>query len=336
MAADARDARRAWLRIAVTLAIGVALLVTLIRLTGLDRLDDCLDKMKWRSPLVLLPYLCVTLVDATSWRWALSAAMRSRVPFVTLWFARVAGEAVNSVTPTATLGGEPVKAHLLRAFDVPISDGLASIVVAKTALTIAQSLFTALGFVGLLLVLGHVDLAVAGLVLLLAVLSGFTYLLLHVQQRNPATAVVRTLARFLPRARFVARIRAGAHALDERLVDFYRGERRAFATAATLNFFGWVFGVAEVQLILALLDRPIPWLDAFVIEAVAQPIRAVAIIIPGGIGVQEWGGAAFSEFMGIPWDVAVTLWLLKRARETFFDALGLLYLGWRTTIRRDA
>jgi putative membrane protein len=316
--------------------VGVALLVTLIWHTDLDQLGDRLDQLKWRSPLILLPYLCVTIVDAASWRWALSAGLRHRVPFLTFFFSRMAGEAVNSVTPTATLGGEPVKAHLLRAYGVPISDGLASIVVAKTALTIAQSLFTAVGFVGLLVFIGHPGLATVGLLLMLGVLAGFTYVLLYVQQRNPATAIVRTLTRFLPRARFVARLRAGAHALDERLVDFYRGERRAFVRATLFNLAGWIFGVVEVQLIVTLADHPISWLEAFVIEAVAQPIRAISIVIPGGLGAQEWGGAAFCEYLGMPENVAVALWLLKRARETFFDAVGLLYLAWRTSIKRDA
>jgi putative membrane protein len=334
--ADAGQRTASWIRTALSAAIGVALLVTLIWHTDLDQLGDRLDQLKWLSPLILLPYLCVTIVDAISWRWSLSADLRHRVPLLTFFFSRMAGEAVNSVTPTATLGGEPVKAHLLRAYGVPISDGLASIVVAKTALTIAQSLFTAVGFVGLLVLLGHTELATVALLLTLGVLAGFTYVLLYVQQRNPATAVVRTLARFLPRARFVARLRAGAHALDERLVDFYRGEQPAFARATVFNLAGWIFGVVEVQLIVTLADHPISWLEAFVIEAVAQPIRAVSIIIPGGLGAQEWGGTAFCQYLGMPENVAVALWLLKRARETFFDVVGLLYLGWRTFIKRDA
>jgi putative membrane protein len=330
------DAPRSRLRTILAFAVGVGLLLMLLWHTGLDELGAYFDQIEWQSPLILIPYLAVTVTDAIAWRWSLSAHVRGIVPFWTLFFSRMAGEAVNSVTPTATLGGEPVKAHLLRAHDVPLSDGLASIVVAKTALTIAQSMFTALGFVALLLLLDYA--AVAGLlfVLMVLVVSGFTYVLMHVQRRNPAGAVVRTLARFLPRARFVERLEAGAQALDERLADFYRGERGAFARAVSWNFLGWMIGVGEVQLIVSLVGHPISWTEAFVIEAVAQPIRAVAIVIPGGLGVQEWGGAAFCQWLGMPEPIAVTLWLLKRARETFFDLVGLLYLGWRTSIRRDA
>jgi glycosyltransferase 2 family protein len=330
------DAPRSRLRTLLGFAVGVGLLLMLLWHTGIDELGAYFDQIEWQSPLILIPYILVTLTDAIAWRWSLSANVRGLVPFWTLFLARMAGEAVNSVTPTATLGGEPVKAHLLRAHGVPLSDGLASIVVAKTALTIAQSIFTALGFVALVLVLDYAAVASLLFVLMVVVVWGFTYLLMHVQRRNPASAVVRTLARLLPRARIIERLETGAQALDERLADFYQGERGAFARAILWNFLGWMIGVGEVQLIVSLVGHPISWTEAFVIEAVAQPIRAVAIVIPGGLGVQEWGGAAFCQWLGMPEPIAVTLWLLKRARETFFDLVGLLYLGWRTSIKRDA
>jgi uncharacterized protein (TIRG00374 family) len=330
VAADAEPRKSAWLRNVLGFGAGAALLVLLLYHTGLDELGDHFDRLEWQSPLILIPYLCVAFVDAISWRWSLPAAVRRAPPFLTLFLSRMAGEAVNSVTPTATLGGEPVKAHLLRAYGVPSSDGLASIVVAKTSLTIAQSLFTALGFVVFLGFMGHAYLAGLALVALLGVLVVFTWALVRAQRRNPAMAVWRALDRVIPTVGFVRRLEAGARAVDERLEAFYQGEQGAFARATLWNFVGWMFGVAEVQLIVTLAGHPISWTEAFVIEAVAQPIRAVAIVIPGGLGAQEWGGAAFCQFLGMPEPVAVTLWLLKRARETFFDVVGLLYLGWRT------
>jgi uncharacterized protein (TIRG00374 family) len=324
-----------WARNLLAFAVGAGLLVLLLWHTGLDELGDHFDRLEWQSPLILIPYICVSIVDAVSWRWSLPAGVRSRPPFHALVLSRMAGEAVNSVTPTATLGGEPVKAHLLHAFGVPSTDGLASIVVAKTSLTIAQSLFTALGFAAFLVFLGHGYVAGLLLVGLLGVLVAFTYLLVRVQQRNPAMALWRVLDRVIPHVGFVRRLEAGARAIDERLQDFYRGERGAFARATAWNFVGWVFGVAEVQVIVTLAGHPISWTEAFIIEAVAQPIRAVAIVIPGGLGAQEWGGAAFCMYLGMPEPAAVTLWLLKRARETFFDVIGLGYLGWRS-LRRDA
>jgi putative membrane protein len=315
----------------LAVAVGVVLLVVLLEHAGLDELHDQFDQLRWLAPLVLLPYLGVASLDVISWRQTLPAAARATVPFHVLFLARMAGEAVNSVTPTATLGGEPVKAHLLRAYGVSVSDGLASIVVAKTALTIAQSLFTAIGIVGLLVVLGWMELAVLVFVVFAAILTGMTYLLLHVQQRNPVTTLWRTLARVIPRVGLVERFESAARSIDERLQDFYRGEPEAFAKSTIWNFAGWLFGVIEVQLMLTLMGHPISWLEAFVIEAVAQPIRAVAIVIPGGLGAQEWGGVTFChDVLGMPEPVATTLWLLKRGRELVFDAVGLVYLARRS------
>ena len=321
---------RSRLRNVLAVGVGIALLVWLMFHAGFDELHEQFDTIGFLAPLVLLPYIAVSIVDAISWRYTLPPEGRRRVPFLVLVLARMAGEAVNSVTPTATIGGEPLKAALLRTHGVTASDGLASIVVAKTALTIAQSLFTALGFAGLLVVLGRPGLGAFWLVVLLGVLAGFTYGLLHVQRRNPVTAVWRWASRIFPRVRFLHRLESSVHAIDERLLSFYQDEQRAFVRAIAWNFAGWVFGVVEVQLMCTLIGHPIPWLEAFVIEAVAQPIRAVAIVVPGGLGLQEWGGVEFCQFLGMPEPVAATLWLLKRGREIVFDIVGLLYLARRS------
>ena len=92
-------------------------------------------------------------------------------------------------------------------------------------------------------------------------------------------------------------------------------------------------GVTEVALIMYLIGAPIPWIDALIIEALSQPIRAAAVVIPGGLGTQEWGGVALCRLLGMAEDEAATLWLLKRGRELVLDGVGLLYLLRRSGLR---
>src|SRR5262249_24128260 len=155
----------------------------------------------------------------------------ARVPFSSLYLVRMAGEALNSITPTATVGGEPVKAHLLRAFGISGSDALASVVIAKTALTVSQSAFV---LVGLAALFGRLQRHVAGtvcVVLLVLVCAVFTLLLVRVQRRGPASTVWRWTRRLAPRSALVAGLEARAVAIDERLADFYRVERGSFLRA---------------------------------------------------------------------------------------------------------
>src|SRR5207245_4657888 len=75
------------------------------------------------------------------WKFAF---LRDGVAFRTLLGVRLAGEAFNLATPTAALGGEAVKAWLLRD-RVPLDASVPSVIVAKTTITIAQGLFLLLG-----------------------------------------------------------------------------------------------------------------------------------------------------------------------------------------------
>lgn len=311
-------------------AAGLAILGWLLHHAGLEPVWQRVRALGWAAPLVLVPYALVTLADALGWRYTLSAAARGRVPFPSLTLIRMAGEAVNSLTPAAAVGGEPIKAYLLRRWQLSGAEAFASVVISKTALVASQSLFTALGIAALLVRLGRPQVAMGWLVALIVICLAFTAGLVWVQQRSPATALWRTLRRFVPRAAFVARVESSAAAFDARLREFYRWEPRAFLLAATCHFVGWLIGVTEVVVIVVLTGGTISWLDAFIIETLSQPIRASALVIPGSIGTQELGGVWLCTFLGMPEAEALTLWLLKRAREVFFDAIGLSYLARRT------
>ena len=314
----------------LALAAGLSLLGWLLHHTGLEPVWERLRVLGWGAPLVFVPYLVIAMIDARGWRFALPPAARARIPLPGLMVTRMAGEAVNSLTPAAALG-EPVKAYLLRPWGVTGSEALASVVISKTALVASQSLFTALGIAALLLRLGRLRLALGWLIVLIVVCLVFTLGLVWVQRRSPATALWRALHRLVPRAAFVARLETGAAAFDVRLREFYRWEPHAFLLAASCHFVGWLIGVAEVVVIVVLTGGAVTWLDAFIIETLSQPIRASALVIPASIGTQELGGVWLCTFLGMSEAEALTLWLLKRAREMFFDGIGLLYLARRTT-----
>jgi putative membrane protein len=333
-AADTTGALRRRVTTVLAVAAGLAILGWLLHHAGLEPVWQRVRTLGWAAPLILVPYALVTLADALGWRYTLPAASRTRVPFPSLALSRMAGEAVNSLTPAAALGGEPIKAYLLRRWRVSGAEAFASVVISKTALVASQSLFTALGIAALLLRLGRPQMAMGWLVALVVICLVFTGGLVWVQRRSPATAVWRTLRRLAPRAALVARLESGAAAFDVRLREFYRWEPRAFLLAASCHFIGWLIGVTEVVVIIVLTGGTVSWLDAFIIETLSQPIRATALVIPGSIGTQELGGVWLCTFLGMPEAEALTLWLLKRAREAFFDSIGLLYLARRTADRQ--
>jgi len=328
------DTRRRFVPL-LALAAGLALLGWLLHRTGIGPVWERLRGLGWAAPLAFVPYLLVVIADARGWRIALPSDVRARIPLPGLMLTRMAGEAVNSLTPAAALG-EPVKAFLLRTWRVTGAEALASVVISKTALVATQSLFTALGIAALLMRIGRPHLALGWLVVLVIICIVFTAGLVWVQHRDPGARLWRLLRRVAPRARLVDRLEASSAAFDRRLREFYRGEPQAFLRASSWHLVGWLLGVGEVVVMVMLMGRSVSWLDAFVIETLAQPIRATAILVPAGIGTQELGGVWLCTFLGMGEADAVTLWLLKRAREFLFDGIGVAYLaqhGGRRAVR---
>jgi hypothetical protein len=308
-------------RTAALLLAGALLLGLLVYHTGLAPVVDSLAALGWGAPLALLPYAVVAYLDTVG--WACTLPRGHRVTLGSLFAMRLAGEAVNTIGAVA---GEPLKAVLLRAAGVAGADAVASIVIAKTALTVSQIALVVIG-IGVLLL--YLDLPALGMVWLVPlVLAGATVsiAMVRVQRIGPAGWLWRWLGRLAPQARWVARHGTAATAVDRRLMDYYALERAAFAGATAWHLAGWIGNVVEVAVLFALLGHPVSIVEAFLIETAAQPLRATGVLFPGALGTQEVGGTVVCHWLGIAEGPAVAFWLLRRARETIFDAVGLAYL----------
>src|SRR5712691_1869916 len=128
----------------VLLLLGGALLSGLVLHIGLATLAGEIQKLGWNLIWVMLPSIAVYVLDALGWRSTLGRHAE-KIRFDRLFMTRMAGEAVNFTTPAAYLGGEPMKAYLLSRHNVPLVDGMASVITAKTTMTLAEVIFILLG-----------------------------------------------------------------------------------------------------------------------------------------------------------------------------------------------
>ena len=306
----------------VLLALGVAFTGYLIALIGPAILLAQIQTLSWRLLVVLVfPFSLVTLLDTLGWRFAFR---RDLAPFLTLVSVRLAGEAFNITTPTASVGGEPVKAYLLRP-RVPLEEGLASVIVGKTSIVLAQGCFLAvgLGLAWLLFPLPSAFLhGITGLLVVEALaLGGFVL----VQLRGIFGGGLKLLKGVGitwggPRAEKL-------HQLDRALAIFYREHRRRLAFSILFHFLGWLLGSLEVYLILHFLGIPVSLATALVIDAFASAIKFAAFLIPGGLGAQEGGNMAVFVAFGLGAGLGLSFALIRRLRELTWVTAGLILLA---------
>ena len=314
------------------LCLGVLIFAGLIYAVGTRAILDQLRGLGWLAPLIAAPYFASYLLDSLGWWWVLRAETSAGgspgvAPSpVRLFAIRAAGEAVNAITPTAYLGGEPVKAWLLRQRGIPLVLGLTAVLASKTALMLTQGVFV---FLGVLLGLhrwqpGIPLWAVAGGGMALgALIFG---LMIGAQRRGVFGFLLDLSRRVSGRDALLAAWESDLRALDGRLREFYGSRQRVFFVCCVCHLAGWVVGSLEVYLVLWLLGTPVDFVSAFIIEALSGVAKLAAVIVPGSLGVQEGGQVLIFAAFGLSVPLAVTFSLLRRGRELLWVGFGLSVL----------
>ena len=316
----------------IFLLVGVGLLAVLFTRTDLAAVRAYMREMGWTFPLIFLPYIAVYLCDTVGWRWAFGPTVRIR--FRTLFLTRVAGEAINNLTPFAYLGGEPVKAHLLTRFHIPMIEGMAASIIAKLLVSISQFMFVTLGGI---LAISHLVTRPAILWALVGVVLGAGGLLAGLSrglQRGLFMQLFRLLDRWQLTPSILERWRAQLRLLDETIAGFYQHHARRVGWSLLFHFLGWLLGGLEVYTIFYAVGRSIHLTEAIAIEALVTVAKALAFFIPAGLGVQEGGNVLTLAVFGFSASLGVTFSLLRRLRELVWISLGLVVLlrhyGWRS------
>ncbi|HEU4368109.1 MAG TPA: lysylphosphatidylglycerol synthase transmembrane domain-containing protein [Methylomirabilota bacterium] len=302
----------------VLLILGGGLLGVLVYRVGAEPILETLRRLAWwQFGLVCLPYAAVMAADTLGWRYAFA---RDRAPFLRLYGARLAGEALNVVTAIGAVGGEAAKAWLVRR-DVTYAESVPSVVIAKTTITMAQALFLLIG-----LVLARATLPVDS-----DVLRAMLWLLV-VEVLAVGGFVVGQLSGLVARGGRLLRMFglveniAYAETLDRALRDYYWKEGRRLGLSLGFHLVGWLLGALEVVLILWALgvDASVP--TATVLEALGSGVRFVTFLVPASLGPFEAANAVAFAALGYGAGAGLAFSLVRRARQAVWIVIGIVVL----------
>jgi uncharacterized protein (TIRG00374 family) len=303
---------------------GLALVAILVYRVGHRPIVETLARLTWwQLALVCLPYALIMAVDTLGWRFAFA---RDGVPFQRLLGARVAGEALNVVTAMGSLGGEAVKAWLVRR-DIAYEESVPAIIIAKTTITIAQAIFLLIG-----LVLARTTLALDS-----AVLTTMFWLLI-VEVLAVGGFFGAQVAGFIARGGRLLRLFGGAgdgtyaRTLDRSLRQYYGSEWRRLALSTGFHLVGWLLGAAETLLMLVVLGVTVTPLTATILEAFGSGVRFATFLVPASLGTLEAANAGAFEAIGLGAGAGLAFSFVRRARQAVWIVVGtlvLLGMRWR-------
>ena len=309
--------RQIWLLIAGLLLAGAVL-----GISGAGAVLRALQATGWKAGAVVLAHLPSLFCAAMGW-WVL-LGRGQRPGLIRTLELRWIKESINALLPVVQVGGDVVRARLAVSARLPLAVAAASCIVDAGLGVIGLITFDLAGLAAAIWRFDDPRLSRMGVALVSAVA-----LIVVVLTAAERLGVLRLAERIAIRAK-------GAFADLSNLGAEIRGilsTRTRMVQSVGWHVASWACGAFETWVALWAAGAPHSLGDAFILESLAQAVRAVGFAVPGALGVQEGGYVLLGSMLGIPADQALTLSLLRRLRELVLGVAGLIV--WRMAAARQ-
>jgi len=314
----------------ILLAVGLALFAWFIQRTGWPDIRDTFAKLGPWMFVALIPYAIVFTIDCVGWRFTFGPTALKGIPFCVVWSIRLIGEAINNVIPSMYVGGEAVKVGLLKRRGVPAVTAASAAVRSKTAQSVAQSMFIAMGAAVAAVALPTEHTEIKWAFAAIAILA-FTCmaLLFRIQRHGLCTTLIGWVRRLGFRLKSLEPKEEKIRQLDDEIYVFYNRDKKYFRWCTLTYLAGWMFDTVEIMVVAHLLGAHVTWADAFAIEAFISVARGFNTVVPGALGVQEFSVVGLFTLFGYEHELGAQYAVVRRGRDVIFAALGwlLLYVG---------
>jgi 1L-myo-inositol 1-phosphate cytidylyltransferase len=300
---------------------------------GLLLLIYLLSKIGTRAVLVHVaqfgPWFLVIIALSLGWLFAgacawhlIQSAYFRPVPLLRLFRVKIISDSLNTLIPSANVGGDAVRAFLIRKH-APLTEGIPGILVDKTVEYSIGLFFIMTGFLfSLLFVELPSWMNAAAAACLGGTLLGIVVLVIF--QLKGIFWTLGRIGKVVPRVRrYVAKREGAIRDLDRNLHLIYRHPNPRTLLAAALHYLARVMGAAEIFIILRVLGSQITFIQSIFTATGVTIINTAFFVVPGHVGVMESAHVVILRSLGFSAALGLSLGVIRRIRKLATVALGL-------------
>ncbi|MBI3270757.1 MAG: flippase-like domain-containing protein [Planctomycetes bacterium] len=318
------------------IVVGIALFAGLLWECGPEELLKAMRGLGWMLvPFVLLEGVA-DVFHSLGTRLSFRRAHRT-IPLLRMFRIRLAGVAINYVSPTAGMGGEIVKGTLFGRF-CPGTEVASALVIDKLSIAIAQLSMATIGGSLILLWLPFPP-VLTGVLYLTSVLLGSGMLgFLYFQKRGQLGRVAGWVGGLVGRERFASWVGDSLVKVDAALATYYRESGADLGWSILAHALGYACGIVQGWLFLWTLFGRNSIADASTIWILGTWCDMAGFMIPAGLGIQEGSRMIIFKALHLTSAVGFAFSLALRIEQVFWTAVGfgLYAIEYRELARAQA
>jgi glycosyltransferase 2 family protein len=301
-------------------------------------LSEILALLRGASITFIACYLITSILIAVmlTLKWGLVLHSQGyHVPHHRLFAYRLVGYSVSYLTPTAHVGGEPIRAYLLKRENVPTDTAFSTVLIDKS---IDLMVNVAFFFIGALIVISTVNIENNMKVVLVSIALALIILVsMFVGGVLGKQSMFVAIFRFfrLHKIRRLQPIEKNLAQIEKRLEHFYRTKKDYFMVMVGFIIILWTLMFLEYRFALLIFGHMATPIQVFLILTGVG--LAYAVPIPAAMGSLELGQISAAKVLDLSSATGVALAFLVRTRDLIWTLLGLIFLSfyqfnfWRLT-----
>jgi len=310
----------------VSIIAGIIALWLILKAIPILKIIDLFNHAN-TTHIVLYILVSNLIMIALAWRWQIILkSQKINVSIFKLFLYRLVGYGISYLTPSAKLGGEPVRAALLSRDGIDFSRGLSTVVIDKTIEIATSALFFFLGVLIMLFV--YALPGNTGIMLLLSAIIFLTVMgwIYHRMISGKGFIVSACKSLKLHKIKSLKIDEEKLENFEKMVIKFFQEDKKDFYMTILASFIGWILMFFEFKFAGLIIGINLSFEQIFLVVS----FLGVALMfpIPMGLGSMELSQVTVFSIIGLDKAGGVAISFLVRTRDLIWSVIGLLLLSY--------
>ncbi|MGQ9844296.1 MAG: lysylphosphatidylglycerol synthase domain-containing protein [Spirochaetota bacterium] len=311
----------------IFLFIGLLILMFLFKTFGFGKTISQIISVGWGFWIIVSIFIVSHIFLTLGWKVLINYPISVKT-FILLILARIGGDSTSSINAFGSIAGEPLKAMYMKEH-IPFQVGLASVVLDRTAHSLANALMFLTGIILSLFILNlptYITVIAIGFFLLTLCIIA---LIIQKQRQGLLDYLVSIIPSHFSNKLITEERQKKIEELDEEIKYIFSSKSHIhkFIISILLHYFAVTISCTfEIYLIVYFLNIHFTIYHALFLYVFGLFLTSVMFFMPANLGTSEGSYSLALKLLGYDPSLGLTIGIVRRLRTFVWSVIGIIIL----------